>query len=532
MPRPAPTQFSGIFISYRRDDSAGHAGRLYDQLSAHFGEEQIFMDIDHIEPGEDFVQVIEDAVGSCEILLTVIGRRWLASAVGATRRLDNPSDFVRLEVAAALRRNVRVIPVLVGGASMPPVQELPTVLSHLSRRQAIELSDQRWKHDVSRLVTTLEKVLDERREARLGVGREGEEPERLAASEDGRGQQEEEQRGPEVAGSWQSPEEGERRRKLEEQEGRGRATVAEPTAPPATTSIGVTGRHLLPSAAIFVVVAFAAVVLAGVAVWWAATRGQQGAAKVENVQAPSNTSQTPGTRAGTAGTPAAPEGMVYVPGGEFTMGRDDGDAYERPAHSETVRPFFIDAHEATCSDYEKFVKETEHQPPSGWEGGACPPGAARKPVTGVTWGDAEDFCRACGKRLPGEAEWEFAARGTDGRLYPWGGDWRAGMANAAGAQKGLADVGTYDKSASPFGALDMVGNAWEWTTGDMTPYPGGKLPERPAAGTKVLRGGSYLSNKEQATATYRLGWRARGEASYAQAGFRCVKDAAAVAPQK
>lgn len=171
MPQPASRRFSGIFISYRRDDSSGHAGRLFDRLSEHFGDEQIFMDIDQIEPGQDFVQTIEEAVGSCEILLTVIGKHWLSSADGDLRRLDNPHDFVRLEVAAALRRNIRVIPVLVQGATMPRPEDLPDELSQLSRRHAIELSDQRWRHDITRLIATLTKVLAEREDEWGGSAR-------------------------------------------------------------------------------------------------------------------------------------------------------------------------------------------------------------------------------------------------------------------------------------------------------------------------------------------------------------------------
>src|SRR6185503_17696674 len=98
MPQFAAKTFSGIFVSYRRDDSSGHAGRLSDKLVNHFGEDQIFIDIDTIQPGEDFVQVIENAVSSCEILIAVIGQRWLSSTDGVSRRLDNPNDFVRLEI--------------------------------------------------------------------------------------------------------------------------------------------------------------------------------------------------------------------------------------------------------------------------------------------------------------------------------------------------------------------------------------------------------------------------------------------------
>jgi len=104
----------GIFISYRREDTAGHAGRLFDRLTQHFGKGRIFMDVSDIEPGTDFVEAIDKAVGSCDILIVVIGREWLTCAdPGGHRRLDDPNDFIRLEAATALKRNIRVIPVLV-----------------------------------------------------------------------------------------------------------------------------------------------------------------------------------------------------------------------------------------------------------------------------------------------------------------------------------------------------------------------------------------------------------------------------------
>lgn len=225
--------------------------------------------------------------------------------------------------------------------------------------------------------------------------------------------------------------------------------------------------------------------------------------------------------------PTPPSGMAYVPGGEFTMGRDDGDEYERPAHKVTVKPFFIDIYEVTNEDYANFIRATNHVTPPGWTNASYPAGARRHPVTGVTWNDAVAYAKWAVKRLPTEEEWEFAARGTDGRRYPWGRDWRGDLANAhrLPTEEGLGvrEVGTY-KGQSPFGVLDMVGNAWEWTASDLVPYVGGKLPERPAANTKVLRGGSFKSSKNQATTTYRFGWRANEEASYAESGFRCVQD--------
>lgn len=153
-------QNAKVFISYRREDSAGHAGRLFDRISSYFGDRiKVFMDIDSIAPGEDFISVIENAVGACEILVAVIGRNWLTITNEAgKRRLDNPEDSVRVEVATALNRNVRVIPVLVQGVTMPRPEELPEALVKLTRRNAIEISDARWRYDVDRLIKTIEEV--------------------------------------------------------------------------------------------------------------------------------------------------------------------------------------------------------------------------------------------------------------------------------------------------------------------------------------------------------------------------------------
>ena len=125
----------GIFISYRREDTAGYAGRVSDRLSQRFGSEKIFIDVDTIEPGEDFVEAIEEKVGICDALVALIGKDWLdCKNEGGTRRLDDPNDFVRLEVLAALSRNVRVIPVVLEGARMPRLQDLPEPLVPLARR--------------------------------------------------------------------------------------------------------------------------------------------------------------------------------------------------------------------------------------------------------------------------------------------------------------------------------------------------------------------------------------------------------------
>jgi hypothetical protein len=146
-----------IFISYRRDDAGGWAGRLYDKLVQQFGEDHIFMDIDTISPGVDFVEAIQQAVTSCDVLLALIGQTWLTAtdASNSRRRIDIPTDYVRVEIAAALKRNILVIPVLLPKASMPRMKDLPQVLRSLSRRQAFDLSETRFHHDVYRLLSSL-----------------------------------------------------------------------------------------------------------------------------------------------------------------------------------------------------------------------------------------------------------------------------------------------------------------------------------------------------------------------------------------
>ena len=146
----------GVFISYRRLDSAGHAGRLCDRLQARLGRDRVFMDVTSLTPGVDFVQALERVLGSCDVLLAIIGPEWLTCAdANGRRRLDDPEDFVRLELGAALERDVRVIPVLVGGASVPPIGALPDELKPLSHRQTVELRDTRWDADTGDLIDTI-----------------------------------------------------------------------------------------------------------------------------------------------------------------------------------------------------------------------------------------------------------------------------------------------------------------------------------------------------------------------------------------
>jgi hypothetical protein len=161
---------SGIYLSYRRRESAGYAGRLFDHLSRHFGPGSVFMDIGGIARGQDFAQAIESALNACEVVLVLIGNTW-ASCTGqdGRRRLDDPRDWVRLEVAAALRRDSLVVPVLIDGARLPDPAGLPEELRPLCQRNACELSDLRWTYDVGELVKDVEKMVRPPKRSKLSL---------------------------------------------------------------------------------------------------------------------------------------------------------------------------------------------------------------------------------------------------------------------------------------------------------------------------------------------------------------------------
>jgi TIR domain len=154
----------GIFISYRREDSSGHAGRIGDRLRQRFGD-LVFQDVDNIADGEVFETVIDRALGACDVALIVIGRNWLTSTDQAgRRRLDDPGDWVRTEIRMVLSRNIRVIPVLVGGAAMPSSEALPDDVRQLLKRQAREIRDTSWDSDMDSLVKRLEQIVSPARD--------------------------------------------------------------------------------------------------------------------------------------------------------------------------------------------------------------------------------------------------------------------------------------------------------------------------------------------------------------------------------
>jgi hypothetical protein len=155
---PAPRTPRTIFISYRRQDSSDVTGRIYDRLVQHFGKEAIFKDVDSIPLGVDFRMLLGDAVGKCNILLAIVGRQWLNSQnESGARRLDDPRDFVRVEIESALQRDIPVIPLLVQGAGAPAENDLPASIRALVYRNAISIRpDPDFHHDIDRLIKGIE----------------------------------------------------------------------------------------------------------------------------------------------------------------------------------------------------------------------------------------------------------------------------------------------------------------------------------------------------------------------------------------
>ena len=225
--------------------------------------------------------------------------------------------------------------------------------------------------------------------------------------------------------------------------------------------------------------------------------------------------------------PPVAEMMVEIPAGEFTMGNDAGDDDEKPAHTVPLEAFEIDLFEVTNADFAKFVEETGYQTgaeragEAGWR--AYAEGKDNHPVVKVTWNDANAYCEWAGKRLPTEAEWEKATRGTDGRTYPWGNEWDPAKANTKESGfRGTVAVGSFAEGVSPYGVFDMAGNVWEWTADWYQAYPGSTYQsEYFGEKFKVTRGGGWFQEEKLVTTFNRSA--TDPSAANDDLGFRCAR---------
>jgi len=242
------------------------------------------------------------------------------------------------------------------------------------------------------------------------------------------------------------------------------------------------------------------------------------------------TGATPTKAAPTAAAPGKlPVPMIAIPAGEFILGSDR--EIERPSHKVSVQAFEIDQFEVTNEQLARFVKETAYKTTAEKTGDSMTwstyaEGKPNNPVVKVSWNDAVAYCQWMGKRLPTEAEWEKAARGTDGRIYPWGNEWALGKANTKEAgYRGTTITGSFPGGASPYGVMDMAGNVAEWTSDWFQPYPG--YPGGDSAAQffgqkyRVIRGGGWFSDKEMVRTTARSC--SSVDLANDDVGFRCAR---------
>ncbi|MGQ9607940.1 MAG: SUMF1/EgtB/PvdO family nonheme iron enzyme [bacterium] len=238
--------------------------------------------------------------------------------------------------------------------------------------------------------------------------------------------------------------------------------------------------------------------------------------------------------------------MVKIPSGEFIMGSSDEEimkvvrelgggelgpdvgwfAAERPQHKVYLDEYYIDKYEITNAQYKKFIDSTGRAAPRHWENNTYPEGRADHPVVYVSWEDADAYCQWAGKRLPTEAEWEKAARGTDARIWPWGNTFDPTKCNVECWEgSDSKPVGSYPEGITPYGAFDMAGNVWEWTDSWYDAYPGSKYRTQEfGKKLRVLRGGSWYHYDSLGPIGARCASRDRAapqSVSYV-AGFRCA----------
>jgi len=264
------------------------------------------------------------------------------------------------------------------------------------------------------------------------------------------------------------------------------------------------------------VIAAALMLLASVGIYWLAIPGQNQKNNPEPATQPKTISDQFGE-------------MVLISGGTFMMGSNSGEPDENPVRSVSVKDFYLDRYEVTNQQYKKFVDATKYTPPKSWKNGMYDQAETLLPVTYVTWNDAVAYAKWAGKRLPSEAEWEFAARsGKSEYVYPWGAEWEDGYANVARTRLLLTPVGGFANDRNEAGVFDLIGNVSEWVQDDYRTYR--NEPIDGCDGCKVFRGGNTIEEIRDSRAAKRWGIFPDVPAKYAdgvfpKVGFRCARNA-------
>ena len=448
-----------IFISYRREDTEGHTGRIYDHLEAKFGSDTVFMDVDSIPFGVDFRKHLSDAVNDCDILLVVIGDRWLdARAEDGSRRLDSSQDFVRIEIEAALARDIPVVPVLVGRATMPSESALPTSLKDLAYRNAAEVrAGRNFRSQMERLIRGLEQLP----------------PKELPPAEQPA------QTKPTPSAKARRASEATTNKPTATHQTKPETPVKpQPKAPPAKPSPTSPAQpKSQPPLAI--------------APFDTATAKKHQAAWAKHLQTDVILANSLGMQ------------LALVPPGEFLMGSSETEKgrfdREGPQHRVTItQPLYLGVCPVTQAEYQQLTGKN----PSRFKGDG------RLPAEQVTWPAANEFCQQLSAlaeeqqkgwtyRLPTEAEWEYACRAFTTTRFCFGDDDSQLAAYAwHSANSGTKTHPVGEKQPNAWGLCDMHGNVWEWCADWFGEYSSDPTedPTGPTRGSlRVLRGGCWGS---------------------------------------
>jgi len=479
-----------LFVSYRRDDTASFAGRLYDRLVDHYDKSSVFIDVDSCPIGVNFHDYLDESVKQCEVMLVLMGDDWLeAMDDQGNRRLDSESDFVRIEIELALKRGITIVPVRVGSTLMPKESDLPESIKEFPKWNGQTVDDGKFFHDnVNALISGLDSLFQRVKE-KEAKQREVEEEQarqkaqRRADAIDTQNALDEEHQAKEQKlkrGAVNNQNEAMKDDEVSYAEKSSTQVNqnAIPSAKGKAEHYGNSGttRNVMLSALILLV---AAVVWIG---WMLYSK------------------------------PPVPY-MVAIPAGSFEMGDLSGDGRdnEKPVHTVNIsKPFAMSVTEVTFAQYDAYVDSTEAQRPAdeGW-------GRGNQPVINVSWNDAQGYIEWLNKqtegnyRLPSEAEWEYAARAGTTTKYSWGDEIGVNNANCVGCGSQwdfseAAPVGSF--AANPFGLYDMHGNVCEMVQDIHID----NYSEAPDDGTAVVTGGDLRSQRGGCWAS--LAWFVRGSA--------------------